>query len=194
MKSVFILLLFFCQSGYSQTTDSLKKQAIRLQVRAFDAERNHDFETAILLADSSIALDSTRYEPFITKAESQWYLKRFSAAAETYKKSMNVKKPDFLVGAYVLLGMLYDKAGMFEEAKKQYRLAIKTWENGYQPPRFDKTEEQEYVFAFGLLGDTKNWKQKLAELSKKYSSSNYQQFENKSRQELLEHHFSPFGG
>jgi len=194
MKSILILLLLFVQVGYGQTTDSLKKKAIKLQVRAFDAERNHDFETAILLADSSIALDSTRYEPFITKAESQWFLKRFSAAADTYKKSMHVKKPDFLIGAYVLLGMLYDKAGMFKEAKEQYQLAIKTWENGYQPPRFDKTEEQEYVFAFGLLGDTKKWKEKLAELSKKYPSLNYQQLESKPRKELLEHHFSPFGG
>lgn len=107
---------------------------------------------------------------------------------------MHVKKPDFLIGAYVLLGMLYDKAEMFEHAKEQYQLAIVTWERGYQPPRFDKTEEIEYAFAFGLLGDTTNWKEKLAELIKKYPSSNYQQFETKSRQELLEHHFNPYGG
>lgn len=107
---------------------------------------------------------------------------------------MTVKRPDFLIGAYVLLGMLYDKAGIFSEAKQQYSLAIKTWENGYQPPRFDKTEEMEYVFAFGLLGDTKKWKKKLAELSKKYPSTDCKQIANKSRLELLEHHFSPYGG
>lgn len=194
MKSVFILLLLFVHSAYSQTSDSLKKVAIKLQIQAFHAEQRHQFESAILLADASIALDSTRYEPYITKAESLWFLKRYKEAAETYKKKMTVKRPDFLIGAYVLLGMLYDKAGMLSEAKEQYSLAIMNWENGYQPPRFDKTEEMEYVFAFGLFGDTRKWKKKLAALSKKYPSIDYKQFANKSRQELLEHHFSPYGG
>jgi tetratricopeptide (TPR) repeat protein len=194
MKSVCIFFILLPIVVFSQPSDSVKKKAIQLQIRAFDAEQKHHFDSAILLADSSITLDSTRYEPYIIKAESLWFLKRYAEAAETYKKKMEVKRPDFLIGAYVLLGMLYDKAGMFNEAKEQYLLAVKTWENGYQPPRFDKTEEMEYVFAFGLLGDTRKWKRKLAELSKKYPSSNYQQFESKSRQELLEHHFSPYGG
>jgi tetratricopeptide (TPR) repeat protein len=194
MKSFFILFILLPLFGFPQLSDSVKKKAIRLQIRAFDAEQKDQFDSAILFADSSIALNSTRYEPYIIKAESLWFLKRYSEAAKTYKKKMEVKRPDFLIGAYVLLGMLYDKAGMFNEAKEQYLLAIKTWENCYQSPQFDKTEEIEYVFAFGLLGDIKKWKEKLSELSKKYPSSNYKQFESMSRQELLEHHFSPFGG
>jgi len=194
MKSVFILIIFLPHFVFSQPNDSVKKKAIRLQIRAFDAERNHHFDSAILLADSSIALDNTRYEPFIIKAESLWFLKRYAEAATTYKQSMTVKVPDFLIGAYVLLGMLYEKANMRKQAKDQYSKAINTFENGYTPPRFDKTEETEYVFAFGLLGDKKNWKKKLAELEKKYPSQNYKKLQSMTRQELLELHFSPYGG
>jgi tetratricopeptide (TPR) repeat protein len=194
MKLVFVFIFFISHLAYSQPSDSVKKKAINLLIRAFDAERNHNFETSILLADSSIALDSTRDEPYIIKAESLWFLKRYSEAAETYKKKMSVKQPDFLIGAYVLLGMLYDKANMRKEAKRQYLNAIRTYENGYIPPRFDKTEEYEYVFAFGLLRDKKNWKAKLAENAKKRPSDNYQTLEKKTRKELLELHFSPYGG
>jgi tetratricopeptide (TPR) repeat protein len=194
MKSFFILLILLPLFSFSQLSDSVKKKAIRLQIQAFEAEQKQQFDSAILFADSSIALNSKRYEPYVIKAESLWYLKCYSEAAETYKKYMEFERPDFLVGAYVLVGMLYDKAGMFNEAKEQYLLAIKTWENGNQPSRFDQTEKIEYVFALGLLGDTKKWKEKLSELINKYPSLNYKQFESMSRQELLEFHFSPFGG
>jgi tetratricopeptide (TPR) repeat protein len=194
MKSVIVIFFFFSHLSYSQTTDSLKKAAISFQSKAFKSEQNHDFEAAILFADTSINLDSTRYEAYIIKAESQWFLKRFSSAAETYKNAIRIKKPDFLIGAYVLLGMLYDKAGNRKEAKEQYLLAIKTWENGYTPPRFDKWEEIEYFIAFGLLRDKNKWKKKLLELQKNYPAMNKPNYEQMSRKELLEHHFNPYGG
>ena len=108
-----------------------------------------------MLLDSSLALDSTRPEPYVLKSESLWALKRYAEAAKNYKRYMAIRKPDYLIGAYVLLGMLYDKAKMRKEANIEYRNAIHTYENGYQPPRFDITEEIEYVFAFGLLGNKK---------------------------------------
>jgi tetratricopeptide (TPR) repeat protein len=194
MKSLITLFILLPIFGFSQPSDSVKKEAIRLQIRAFDAEQKHQFDSAILFADSSIALNNTRYEPYIIKAESLWFLKRFSEAAETYKKKMEVKRPDFLIGAYVLLGMLYDKAGNRKVAKEQYSLAIKTWENGYTPPRFDKWEEIEYFIAFGLLRDKNRWKKKLSELQKKYPAMNKPKYEVMSRKELLDHHFSPYGG
>lgn len=194
MKPVFILLILLPSFGFSQLSDSVKKKAIRLQIRAFDAEQKHQFDSAILFADSSIALNSTRYEPYVIKAESLWFLKRYKEAVETYKKQMEVQKPDFLIGAYVLLGMLYDMAGNRKEAKEQYLFAIKTWENGYTPPRFDKWEEIEYFIAFGLLRDKDRWKKSLSELQKKYPAMNKPKYELMSRKELLEHHFKPYGG
>lgn len=194
MKLVCTLLVLLPIFAFSQLSDSVKKEAIRLQIRAFKAEQKHQFDSAILLADSSIALDSTRHEPYILKAESLWFVKRYKEAAETYKKNMEVKRPDFLIGAYVLLGMLYNKAGNRKEAKEQYLLAIKTWESGYTPPRFDKWEEIEYFIAFGLLRDKNRWKMKLSELQKKYPAMNKPKYELMSRKELLEHHFSPYSG
>jgi tetratricopeptide (TPR) repeat protein len=194
MKSVCIFFITFPLFVFSQPIDSVKKEAIRLQLQAFHAEQKHQFDSAILFADSSIALDGKRYEPYIIKAESLWFLKRYKEASETYKKQMEVKRPDFLIGAYVLLGMLYDKAENRKEAKKQYSLAIKTWENGYTPPQFDKWEEIEYFIAFGLLRDKNKWKKKLRELQKKYPAMNKPNYELMSRKELLEHHFNPYGG
>lgn len=195
MKLILLITIFLSQLAFSQQADSIRKRAIDFQSRAWKAEVDKQFERCIVLADSSIALDGARSEPYVIKAECLWFLQRYGEAAATYKKWITVDSNKLLVGAYVLLGMLYDKAGMISQAKEQYTNAIKTYESDYQSPAtFERTEEIEYAFAFGLLGDIKRWKEKLAEFIKKYPSSNYDQFQNMSRKELLEFHFSPFAG
>jgi tetratricopeptide (TPR) repeat protein len=194
-KSIFILtILFSNQLTFCQASDSLIQKFSDLVIRSVKAENDRLFDKAIILIDSAIAIDSTRDFTYTIKSEILWMSKRYAEATETYKKSMSVKTPDFLISAYVLLGMLYDKANMRKEAKTHYSYAIKKYESGYTPPQFDKTEEIEYVFAFGLLGDKKNWVKKLRGIIKKYPSQNYQILEKKTRQELLEFHFSPYGG
>lgn len=181
--------------GRCQTSDSISKSALDFEDRAWNAYQNHDFEKCILLLDSSISLGNTRPFALIIKSESLWFIKRYSEAAETYKKWMLIEKNVLLVGARVFVGMLYDKADMPEQAKEQYLEAIETYENCYKPiSTVENVEEIEYVFAFGLLGDTEKWKEKLAGLIKKYPSSNYQRFEKMTKKELLEFHFEPFSG
>jgi tetratricopeptide (TPR) repeat protein len=196
MKAFALILTFFLSlSSTCQTSDSTKKKALDFENKAWSAYQSHEFEKCISLLDSSISLDSTRPFAFIIKSESLWFLKRYAEAAETYKKWMTLEKNVLLVGAYVFLGMLYDKADIHDQAKEQYIKAIKTYEKGYKPiATFENVEEIEYVFAFGLLSDTEKWRQKLAGLIKKYPSSNYERFEKMSRKELLEFHFEPFSG
>jgi len=67
MKSACFIFIRLPILVFSQPGDPVKKKAIRLQIRAFDAEQRHQFDSAILFADSSIALEPTRYEPYITK-------------------------------------------------------------------------------------------------------------------------------
>jgi hypothetical protein len=202
MKLICVLLILLPVFVLSQPNDSVKKEAIRLQILAFDAEKRSQFDSAILLADSSIAFDNTRREPYTIKAESLWLSRRFKEAAETYKKRLAVEQPQLVIGAYVLLGMLYDKAGNRKAAKEQYLLAINTWENGYQIRSENtkwaegeyKWERIEYFIAFGLLRDKRRWKQKLPELKKKYPALETPNYEKMSRKELLEHHFRSYGG
>ncbi len=194
MKVIALILIFFLSlSGACQTSDTTYQKAGDLENKAWNAYQNREFEKCISLLDSSISLDNTRPFAFIIKSESLWFLKRYAEAAETYKKWIPLEKNVLLVGAYVFIGMLYDKADMFDQAKEQYLKAIKTYKNSYKPiATFQNVEEIEYVFAFGLLGNTKKWKEKLADLTKRYPSSKYQQFEKMSRKELLEFHFEPF--
>jgi len=78
MKLVLIVLVFLPHFAFSQPSDSVKKKAIQFQIRAFDAEQKHQFDSAILFADSSITLNNTRYEPYIIKAECLWSKKEYS--------------------------------------------------------------------------------------------------------------------
>ena len=194
MKITLIITLFLSQVSLSQIPDSIKKKAIDFQTRAWKAEEERQFERCIVLADSSITLDSTRSEPYVIKAESLWFLKRYKESAETYKKYISVDTNILRIGAYVLLGMLYDKADMFDEAKEQYLTAIRTYENGYRPLRqFVEIEEFEYVLAFGLAGSDK-WKEKLGDVINKHPNAGFKNLANMTRKELLEHHFKQYGG
>src|SRR5688500_6273614 len=171
---IILLLLALATTlvGYTQP-DSERSKSLEYQKRAWEAYQAQRFETAISLLDSSITLDRSRPSPFILKSEALWFIGRFAEAAETYKEwiiiELSTDSSILLVGAYVHLGMLYDKADMFTQAKEQYIRAINTFESGYKAlKQFEREEEVEYVMAFGLLGDTKNWKKKLKPLIEKY--------------------------
>ena len=177
--------------------DSARGKSLAYENRAWEAYQAQRFETAISILDSSIALDSSRPSPFILKSEALWFIGRFAEAAETYKKWIIIElltdSSILLVGAYVHLGMLYDKADMFIQAKEQYIKAINTFESDYKAiKQFEGEEEVEYVMAFGLLGDSKNWKKKLMPLVEKYKLWDLSKLENVTRKQLLETRFAPY--
>jgi tetratricopeptide (TPR) repeat protein len=193
--TLFAVLITY--QGYAQM-GSVKNKSLQYQNRAWKEYQAHKFETAVILLDSSIALDSSRPTPFILKSEALWFKNRFAEAAAAYEKWIRIEVATdssiLLVGAYVHLGMLYDKAGMFNPAKKAYNKAITTYENGIYQPRknFQREEEVEYVIAFGLSGDSTSWKSKLEILIEKYKLVDLRKLKESSRSELLEKRFAPY--
>ena len=197
MKVIFALItVAFAFTSYAQS-DAAKTKSLKYQHRAWKEFQAHKFETAVLLLDSSIALDSSRPSPFILRSEALWLLGKYAEAANTYEKWIELEvltdSTILLVGAYVQLGMLYDKANMFTQAKEHYMTAINTFESSYKPLKhFEIVEEMEYVMAFGLLGDSENWQKKLEAFIKKHRSWNLSNLKNLTRKQLLDNRFAPY--
>jgi tetratricopeptide (TPR) repeat protein len=194
MRVIFFIFLLIVQSCYSQSLDSFKKKSLAFENLGWELYQKHEFEKSFRNFDSSISFDSTRYISYQLKAESLWFIQRYGEAADIYTMWMERDRDTNIlrIGAEVMNGMLYDKAGMRKKAKEHYRHAIDLYENDYKPLRqFVEVEEIEYVFAFGLLRNKKLWKNKLKWFENKYHT-NYHNLEAKSRKELLNFHFDPF--
>ncbi len=187
-----MLILFWNLSAKCQYTDTTKARAY--ENAAWKAYQESYFKKSIRLFDSAIFYGSTWKSLYAIKAEAHWFIGEFADAAKAYKKRIALSGEDLLkVGAFVKLGMLYDKAGMPKESKKQYISAIKLWENGYIPlKQFRHYEETEYLYALAFLGNRKKLKKVLEEYAKKHPYENQLELLNKSKQELLKIHFEEY--
>ena len=127
------------------------------------------------------------------KAEALWSISEYAEAASTYKKMISFSGDDLLkVGAYVFLGMLYDKAEMPVQAKDQYTSAISFWENGYVPHKqFREYEESEYILALAML-EEKDKIKKIVSDAKEYRYQRYLEWLFKTPKELLDLHFKEY--
>jgi tetratricopeptide (TPR) repeat protein len=196
MKRLLFFLLLFAEFGYGQPTTSKRQRALEFQDLSWKASLARDYEKGIRFADSSILLDSIRSEPVILKAEALTALKRYREAAEAYQRWIFLSTSVLVVGAHVHLGMLYDKAGMSENAKANYLKAIQLYESGqyFQLKGFGPVEYWEYVIAFGLLGHLKIFKEKLDAFKLQNPGYDIGMFQTMDREDLLRHHFRFFEG
>jgi tetratricopeptide (TPR) repeat protein len=187
--STILAVLVLNISGLAQISN--KAKADSLQTAAWDASQKNYFKKCLRLIDSSLYYDSTNSWSYSIKAEAHWLIGQYGEAAKAHKKAMSLDKDSLLIGAFVLQGMLYDKANMHDKAKEEYLIASKLWEGGYVPyKQLAKHEQVDYVFAVGLYGDTSKWKKKLHELYKKYPDKNYIHLADKSGTEILDFYFN----
>ena len=121
---IILLITFFRSDLICQIGDTSK--ALLFQNMAWDASQKNYFKKCIRLIDSSIIYDSSKSWSFMIKAEAHWLIGEYADAAKAYEKAMTLGSDFLLVGANVLLGMLYDKADNSGEAKRHYRGLLKT--------------------------------------------------------------------
>ena len=128
MHKYFASILIFCfYSGFSQGSHSFDKRAIELNNNAVSLMSTDDYNGALLLLDSAIQIDSSYYYAYLNKVNIYCSQKHYHKAIE-YSKHAIREKPD-LAESVMFLGMLYDKIGEPEKAKRQYQLAIEVFNN-----------------------------------------------------------------
>lgn len=193
MKHIILFIVSIASTDivFCQTLQD-KVKADSLKSIAWDASQKNYFKKCIRLIDSSILYDSTKSWSYIIKAEAHWLISEFKDAAISYKKAMTLDSEFVSIGANVLLGMLYDKAENFNQAKQQYSIAINLWENGYTAKHklFQIQEEIDYIKAIGLMGDSIKMINKLTTfIQKNPDQQSLACIAEKSRLELLEFNF-----
>jgi tetratricopeptide (TPR) repeat protein len=190
------ILLFFYDLSYCQVPNSLYTRNLDdLVMRAVKAENDGLYEQTIVLIDSAIAIDSAKSSYYVIKAEALCLLKKYLESALIYEKSIKVESPDYLADAYVQLGMLYEKANMFQKAKEKYLQAIDLYDRKIFGPRYMYLQKINYAVALLLSGNEGRWKQEYAKLLKDYYYiEEVKALNGKNRSEVLEIHFSYNGG
>ena len=134
MNKLFVinLTLLSTTTVKCQTIDTTKAKFF--EDEAWKAYQGSYFKKSIRLFDSAIVYGSQWKSLYSIKAEAHWFIGEYAKAATAYKKMISLSGDELLrVGAYVVLGMLYDQAGMTRHSNNQYNSAVKLWEGGYVP-------------------------------------------------------------
>ena len=144
MQKYSIFKTLIVLSTLSITFQSCKKQkkeivynpkAIEMYNKAFSYEISDKKDSALIFYDKAIALDKTYYVPHTNKALIYAYKNQYEKAI--FETEMVIKKKPDLAESFVYLGLLYDKIGKTEKAKKNYEKSIDLFND-----RIENTEDE----------------------------------------------------
>ena len=193
-KTLLIITFFSLNIAYCQS-DTLRRGTIGYFLKnAVEKESEKKYEEAIIITDSAMTIDSNNENIYGVKAEILWMMKNYYQAALNYQKALLLDKDrSFLNGAYLFLGVLYEKAGLRVHAQTQYLKAIYFFEHRKRndDKYFANVNKIDYAIALKLSGNEKVWEKLLDEPF-------YQRLRlvyiGKSRDEILEMYFKQFCG
>lgn len=117
---------------------------------------------------------------------------QFKLAAENYQMALLFDTDSsFLYGAYLFLGVLYEKANLAEQAQTQYLKAVYFFETKKHKfaRLFKKSNDEDYALSLFLSGNTKKWKSLLDNY---YYKNLLEKYIGKSRDEILKIYFNPY--
>jgi tetratricopeptide (TPR) repeat protein len=196
MQKLFLPILFvlYFKTGKSQS-DSLPPGSIGYRLtKAIEKARLKDYDKAILIVDSAMAIDSSNEHIFALKSELLWMKKDYYAAALCYRRAMTLDKDSsYLKGAHLFLGVLYEKAGFRDKAQNYYLKAIELFENYKRKDDrfFENSNGINYAVALILSGTQRGWKGLM-------SSSKFDRYKElykgKSREQVLEAYWKEYDG
>ena len=186
MKNFFLVIGLLCINSAFGQVDFIKE--------ALSKAEEKKYEEALILVDSVLAVDSSNFNFYTIKAEFLWMSKNYYQAALIYQKALLMDEDHrFLNGAYLMLGVLYEKAGLRVQAQIQYLRAIYFLET--RKRKDDKLflvpNKIDYVTAIILSGNDKEIK-KISD--DPFYKSYLEPYIGKSRNEVLEIFFKPFSG
>lgn len=193
-KTLAIIFFLSFETAYCQTSDLPKGSVGYFLTKAVDMSRDKKYEEGLVFIDSAFSVDSDNENIFALKAEILWMMKRFSEAAENYQKALLLDKDSsYLFGAYLFLGVLYEKAKMQTQARLQYLKAVYFFETKKKKSDkfFADVNKIDYALALKLSGNNEAWDKLLDE---PFYKKNLDVYIGKTREEVLEIYFQPFSG
>ena len=162
----FIVVLHSCK-GQTKKLDYNPK-AIEFNDKAVQLMLKKDFDGALVLYDKAIALDESYYIPHSNKINIYVSRKKFDKAI--LESEMVIKKKPDLAEGWVFTGMLYDKQGNTEKAKKYYEKSVEIFNDRIANPdkiNMISTNRLNRAFSYVLLGQEEKGKAEMTLLKKK---------------------------
>jgi len=191
---IFILFVLHAEIGHTQS-DTLPPGSIGYRLtKAIEKSREKKYDEAIIIVDSAISIDSTNENTYALKAELLWMKKDYYNATIFFRRAMSFDKDSsYLKGAYLFLGVLYEKADLIDEAQKQYLKAINLFENNKREDDrfFENVNAMDYAVALKLSGIEKKWEGLMNEPR---FSQFHELHKGKSREEVLKSYWDQYDG
>src|SRR5262245_4316237 len=104
-----LFILLYCSLVYSCQTAGPDKRAIELNERAVKLFQERKTDSALILLDKAIQIDSNHFYAYGNKCGYLWQLNRNEEALETARQFKNPSG-----GTYSWLGLAYEHAGYFD--------------------------------------------------------------------------------
>nr|WP_319266232.1 tetratricopeptide repeat protein [uncultured Draconibacterium sp.] len=157
---IFITIFQSC-NGQGKKHDYNPK-AIELNNKAVEYAHTFKEDSALILYDMAIELDETYYLPHSNKINI--YVSRKQLDKAVYESEMVIKKKPDLAEGWVFAGMLYDRQGDREKAKKYYEKSIDIFNDRIENP--DKADmisanRLNRAFSYILLGQEEKGKAEM---------------------------------
>jgi tetratricopeptide (TPR) repeat protein len=157
---ILILTLLFFTSASAQR-DSLPPGSIGYYLsKAVEESRAKNYKLAISFVDSAMAKDSNNENIYSLRAEILLRDKRFIEAATDYQRALLLDRDQsYSFGAYVFLGVLYEKAKLRDKAQAQYQKSVYFFEHRRRrnDKLFEPYDRMDYVLALLLSGNQVPW-------------------------------------
>jgi tetratricopeptide (TPR) repeat protein len=122
MRYLIFSILFLSIISCIKAQDNFNLTSIKLNNLAIEKMKVEDYDTALVLFDEAIAIDSTYFIAYNNKVNCLVAMKDFSEAIKTQRLSLEIK-PDLAEG-YFFLGMLLDSFGDSVQATNCYYESI----------------------------------------------------------------------
>ena len=193
MQKTILILFFFCfTEARSQINSPAPGTIGHFLTKAVEMESERKYGQALIFIDSAKAIDSTNSNIYNCEAEILWMMEDFPKAAKSYQTALLLDTDSsYLLGAYLFLGVLYEKAKMLTQAETQYQKAVNFFETKKHKLEkyFERTNKEDYALSLFLSGNINAWNKLIKEFPYK---DWLKQYFGKSRKEVLEIYFAPY--
>jgi tetratricopeptide (TPR) repeat protein len=132
-------LVIIASCNRSNQSTKYNRKSIELQGFAVHLIQNNQYDSALILLDKAIKLDTTYYLAYADKVEIFLKLKDFNHAISESKQLLNIK-PDFAEG-WQFEGLIYDLIGDSVNAIKDYYKSIDLFSERLLDP-----QKKKYIF------------------------------------------------
>lgn len=115
---------YFSNTEIVETPEEKEYTFSELVLAGKDYLINNNFDDAIKMADKAIELDSSKYEPYIIKADALWNKRRYNEALTEINKALD-RGPgyDERIQALVIKGEIQLSLGEYEDALSDFKIA-----------------------------------------------------------------------